>query len=628
LIDEIAIYNRTLSDAEIRALYESGLLGLARSTTPLISAQPANQTVEVGKAVTLSVTATGSSPLSYQWYFQGTNAIAGATNQNLTLANVRATQAGRYWVEVKNCAGAVKSQEAELRVNRVNLPPSVAVTNPSHRAIFAPGVEIIISAAASDPDGTVDQVLFYAGSTLLGASASRPFSISWRDVPVGDYVLTAKAIDNDGASSLSVPVKIAVSEDACVASPVALIQAAADPEIETVQDYLFEMGLSAQVFGLAELNLDALKTYPLVLWIDIGGTQSRVTEREVDLLDELYRSGRPIYFMGERLAEPLTRLPDSHRVRWQNLTHLAAPKGQQAGGTVLIEGAGQTDPIHLGRFGTLEDFAVTNQVEAAAWAADDSGLLGRVGDTALFVTNPSWEKLDEKEVRTFTQNIRLTGGGAASVQERKEIFQNAVWWLLRCLRAGNLNLKFEELTATPDPAKVGAELTYTIKIGHSGGTQATGVIVTNLLPRGVEFVSAETTQGSWRHESGLVTFRLGRMTSASTNLIKITVKPHRSGVLTNYVGLVLNEADGKEDNVGSIVTTVEGGPRLRVTRPGNGQYELRFEGEAGRSFRIQASNDLFNWRDVTNVTGGTWSMPLIGSSGQVSTPAFYRAVSP
>jgi len=357
-----------------------------------------------------------------------------------------------------------------------------------------------------------------------------------------------------------------------------------------------------------------------------------VTEREVDLLDQLHRMHeRPLYFVGERLAGALTGstgLREPQRSRWRDLVHLEAPSGQQTGGIVTIEGAEQTDPLHLGRFGTLGNFEMTNTIEVAGRVMDESALLGRVGASAVLAAYPSWDKLDSNEARTFTQNLRLTGGGdAASVQERKEIFQNAVWWLLRCIRASNLNLKFEELTDTPDPAKVGAELTYTIKIGHSGGTQATGVIVTNLLPRGVEFISAESTQGSWKHEAGLLTFHVGRMTSASTNLIKITVRPQQSGVLTNYVGIVLNEADGKEDNGGRIVTTVAGGPRLTVARLGNGQYELRMEGEAGTSFRIQGSSDLLNWRDLTNVTAATWSMPLFDSSGQASAPAFYRAVS-
>ncbi|MBM3582554.1 MAG: hypothetical protein FJX37_11410, partial [Alphaproteobacteria bacterium] len=403
LIDEIALYNRALSDAEIRALYETGAQGLARSVPPQITVQPANQTVDAGRAVTFSAAATGTPPFSYQWYFNGTNAMAGATNQNLNLTGVQSAQAGRYSVEVRNCAGAIRSQEAELRVNRVNLPPQVALTNPFHRALFAPGVDIIISASAIDPDGTVDQVLFYAGSTLLGASAKRPFSVTWRAVPVGDYVLTARAVDNDGASNASTPVKIAVSEDACVASPVALIPAAADPDVETIQDYLFEMGLSAQVFDLGELNADVLKTYPLIFWADLGAARSRITEREVDLLDQLHRiHERTLYFVGERLAGALTGstgLREPQRSRWRDLIHLEAPSGQQTGGIVTIEGAEQTDPLHLGRFGTLGNFEMTNTIEVAGRVMDESALLGRVGASAVLAAYPSWDKLDSNEAR-------------------------------------------------------------------------------------------------------------------------------------------------------------------------------------------------------------------------------------
>ena len=125
-----------------------------------------------------------------------------------------------------------------------------------------------------------------------------------------------------------------------------------------------------------------------------------------------------------------------------------------------------------------------------------------------------------------------------------------------------------------------------------------------------------------------MTFQVGRMTSASTNLIKITVRPQLGGVLTNYVGMVLNEADGKEDNVGLILTRVEGGPRLTIGRLGSGQYELQLEGEAGRTYRIQSSADLSRWVELMNVPGpfGTMALPEIGAASSVS--RFYRAVSP
>jgi uncharacterized repeat protein (TIGR01451 family) len=66
---------------------------------PVIVTQPQSQSVIVGSNVTFSVSATGSLPLEYQWFFNGAP-IPGATNTVLTLVSVRTNQAGTYTVTV------------------------------------------------------------------------------------------------------------------------------------------------------------------------------------------------------------------------------------------------------------------------------------------------------------------------------------------------------------------------------------------------------------------------------------------------------------------------------------------------------------------------------------------------
>jgi hypothetical protein len=80
-----------------------------------ILAQPANLAVLEGSHVAFNVGAKGTLPLGYQWYFEG-SPLAGATQSILTLARVRADQAGRYMVRVKNQVNEVESAEASLTV--------------------------------------------------------------------------------------------------------------------------------------------------------------------------------------------------------------------------------------------------------------------------------------------------------------------------------------------------------------------------------------------------------------------------------------------------------------------------------------------------------------------------------
>jgi len=82
---------------------------------PVIIQQPASQTVVAGGSASLSVTASGAPPLSYQWSFDGTN-IGGATAASLILNNVQPSQAGTYTVLVTNLFGSSLSSDAVLTV--------------------------------------------------------------------------------------------------------------------------------------------------------------------------------------------------------------------------------------------------------------------------------------------------------------------------------------------------------------------------------------------------------------------------------------------------------------------------------------------------------------------------------
>jgi hypothetical protein len=119
-VDEVTLYNRALSAAEIQGIYAAGSAGKC-ALAPVIGVQPQSEAVEVGQTASLSVGASGSPPLSYQWFFNS-NSIGGATGSSLLLTNVQITNAGIYSVMVSNAAGSVSSSNAVLMVN---YPPSL-----------------------------------------------------------------------------------------------------------------------------------------------------------------------------------------------------------------------------------------------------------------------------------------------------------------------------------------------------------------------------------------------------------------------------------------------------------------------------------------------------------------------
>jgi hypothetical protein len=86
------------------------------NTGPAITAQPANQTVAVGASATFKVVASGTAPLTYQWY-QGSTAIGGATSASYTLPAATAAESGTtFHVVVRNASGSATSNPATLTV--------------------------------------------------------------------------------------------------------------------------------------------------------------------------------------------------------------------------------------------------------------------------------------------------------------------------------------------------------------------------------------------------------------------------------------------------------------------------------------------------------------------------------
>ena len=96
----------------------------------------------------------------------------------------------------------------------VNAAPSVTLTAPATGATFVAPATLTVSATASDSDGTVAQVAFYANGTLIGTDTVGPFTMTWSGVAAGSYSLTAVATDNAGATTTSSTVAITVTADA------------------------------------------------------------------------------------------------------------------------------------------------------------------------------------------------------------------------------------------------------------------------------------------------------------------------------------------------------------------------------------------------------------------------------
>ena len=121
--------------------------------------------------------------------------------------------AGSYTLTARatdDLGATATSAPSRITVGTTNVPPTVSLTFPADGASFPWKPTITMTATAADSDGTVTKVEFLDGTKILGQDTTAPYAFTWRNVPVGTHVLTARATDNRGAVTTSSVVSITV----------------------------------------------------------------------------------------------------------------------------------------------------------------------------------------------------------------------------------------------------------------------------------------------------------------------------------------------------------------------------------------------------------------------------------
>ena len=128
------------------------------------------------------------------------------------MADVPAGTYALRTIAVDNRGGITYSEPVTVTVgNSANATPVAAISSPSNGATFTAPANITINATASDSNGSVTRVDFYAGTQLIGNTSTAPYVVTWNNAPAGTYALTAVARDNGGASGTSSPVNVTVN---------------------------------------------------------------------------------------------------------------------------------------------------------------------------------------------------------------------------------------------------------------------------------------------------------------------------------------------------------------------------------------------------------------------------------
>jgi uncharacterized repeat protein (TIGR01451 family) len=129
---------------------------------------------------------------------------------------------------------------------------------------------------------------------------------------------------------------------------------------------------------------------------------------------------------------------------------------------------------------------------------------------------------------------------------------------------GSSNLRITK-SDSPDPVNVGSVLTYTIQVQNLGPDAASGVIVTDQLPKGVDFVSATATSGQCTQKGRKVTCDLGGLGAPTIDYdgaltITISVIPRKIGTISNTASVKGDQKDPAKSNNRATATTLVIGP--------------------------------------------------------------------
>ncbi|HXI53582.1 MAG TPA: immunoglobulin domain-containing protein, partial [Candidatus Saccharimonadales bacterium] len=514
---------------------------------PIITVQPQSLNVTNGNNATLSVTATGTLPLRYQWSFGG-NPLAGATNATLVITNAQLAQSGDYAVRITNIVGVVDSQTATLTVL---VPPSI-LTSPQSRTNLAGSVATLsVTAAGSEPLSY--QWRFNVTNLLAGATNS-------------SLVFNSVQSSNAGAY------RVDVSNAAGVATSL----------VATLT--VIEMD-----FG------DAPGPYPTLL--AANGARHRLVP-------------------GIRLGAAVDFEPDGQSG--------SNADGDDLNGLDDEDGVVFNTPLRIGQSVSVSVVASTNGVLNAWMDFGRDGSWGDPGDQIFTNRNltagtntltflvPGGAVPGTTYARFrfgTTSGLGFTGEAPDGEVEDYALTVEAV-----------AELAIHRLSAL-DPVAVDSNEVYSITLTNAGPAAATGVGLSDVLPPGITFISADTTQGACSQSSGLVSCSIGLLNPGGSATVTVTIKSGTAGSLTNSVSVGGNEADlTPANNLASIVSTIMQPPQ--ITSPPQSQTVTN-GGTAVFTVGVVGTAPRFQWRrDGVNLPGAT-NATLAVTNAQLSSEGSY-----
>lgn len=178
-----------------------------------ITGPASGATLGSGTAVNLSASASDADGRVVSVRFLANGVVVGTATTSPFVVPWTPTAAGTYTVvaQATDDSGNVTNSSTITVVVSANQPPVIAMTSPGNGSTVRVGSAATLTANASDADGTITNVQFFANSTAVGAVVTTPpYRVQWTPSSEGIYRLTAVATDNAGSSTTSTAVTVLV----------------------------------------------------------------------------------------------------------------------------------------------------------------------------------------------------------------------------------------------------------------------------------------------------------------------------------------------------------------------------------------------------------------------------------
>lgn len=262
-------------------LFGSGLSALAADhgvSTSGLSFVPATLSIPAGDTVTWDSLAAG---------FHTTTSSDGLWNSSSDGFSFEFDTAGTYNYVCLNHQGFGMVGTITVTAVVANVPPTISINSPATGKVFSAPANITIVTAPADSDGTITNVQFRVGASILGNKSSAPFSMIANNLAAADYVLSAVASDNNGAQATN-----SVTVHVINASPIAL----ASPTITAAPGFQFLYSTDTGLGYVIETSTNLLNWKPIA-------TNSPASANPATFVDSLKPTDGAFYRVG-RMPNP------------------------------------------------------------------------------------------------------------------------------------------------------------------------------------------------------------------------------------------------------------------------------------------------------------------------------------